>query len=88
MTEKKVASSVPEGDVSHCFLPIFLLFGLGASDRAAAGARGGRRTPFVRGASAPYGGPIRARAMPPQAVGTSPFIGRRPMNGYPYRRPY
>lgn len=86
MREIAQPPSLDERDVSHCFLPIFLLFGLGASDRRAAGPRGGRVTPFV-GARAPYGGPIRARSIPPRAMGGAPMTQPRTVVRYP-GRPY
>jgi len=86
MHEQSPPSALSDSEVSHCFLPAFLLLGLGATDRAAASARGGRRTPFV-GARAPYGRPIRARVMPARTPAAGPFVGARRPVGYPYR-PY
>ncbi|MCY0900586.1 MAG: hypothetical protein OWU32_00180 [Firmicutes bacterium] len=51
-------------DIQHCFLPIFLLFGLGGAEGAAArGPRGRLRTPFVGRPVAGYG------AVSPRAPG-------------------
>jgi len=75
-------------DLQHCFLPIFLLFGLGGAEGAAArGPRGRMRTPFVGRPVAGYG------AMSPRAYSAygpygpnrgafrrpaGPLVGRRP----------
>ncbi len=66
-------------DVTQCFLPAFLLLGLGAANNRR-GAQGGRYTP------GPYTGVGPRAGWPRRGFAPAPYTGVGPRAGWPRRR--